>query len=107
MNIDKNTKLIIIFFLQDEYNWPYCTNGDTHNISRLLMAQIIPKDLLVDLATKLHNVRLKWKINQFCHSPGNLVKAFSDDTVQTFAVSWKLRPMLLSLPTYLLYLTAS
>ena len=74
-------------WFQDEYNWPYCTNGETHATSKLLMAQIIPKDLLVELANKVHQVRLRWKINQFCHGPSDLANAFSGETIQAIAVS--------------------
>jgi hypothetical protein len=77
----------MVYFQQDEYNWPYCTNGETHSISRLLMAQIIPKDLLVSLSKKMHEVRLRWKLNQFCHGQADLENAFSGETVQTVAVS--------------------
>ena len=52
---------------RDEYNWPLCTSGESHQISKLLLAQIIPKDELVDLAHKLHKVRNQLGLNQFCH----------------------------------------
>jgi hypothetical protein len=55
----------------DEYNWPLCTNGESHNIRRLLLAQIIPKNELLDLADKLHKLRLRLNLNQFCHPQKN------------------------------------
>ena len=55
----------------DEYNWPLCTNGESHNIRRLLLAQIIPKNELLDLADKLHKLRLHLNLNQFCHPQKN------------------------------------
>ena len=77
----------LVACFQDEYSWPYCTNGEAHTTSRLLMAQIIPKDLLVELADKMHQVRLRWKVNQFCHRPTDLANAFSGETIQAIAVS--------------------
>ena len=52
---------------KDEYSWPVCTNGDDHQIKNLLMAQIIPKNELVELAHKLHKLRNDLGLNQFCH----------------------------------------
>ena len=52
---------------RDEYNWPLCTNGASHDIRKLILAQIIPKNELVNLADKLHNLRLHLNLNQFCH----------------------------------------
>jgi hypothetical protein len=56
---------------RDEYYWPLCTNGESHNIRRLLLAQIIPKNELLDLADKLHKLRLHLNLNQFCHPQKN------------------------------------
>ena len=49
----------------DEYNWPLCTNGGSHNIRGLLLAQIIPQNELLDLADKLHKLRLHLNLNQW------------------------------------------
>ena len=37
----------------DEYGWPMCNSGKEHLMEKLLMAQIIPKNALLDLAKKL------------------------------------------------------
>ena len=37
----------------DEYGWPMCNTGKEHLMEKLLMAQIIPKNALLDLAKKL------------------------------------------------------
>ena len=72
----------------DEYNWPLCTNGDEHKIEKLLMAQIIPKSALVDLANQMHEVREKWNISQYCHRPKEFSKALTGDGLQQSRVSY-------------------
>ena len=42
----------------DEYGWPMCNSGKGHLMEKLLMAQIIPKNALLDLAKKLVSYRL-------------------------------------------------
>lgn len=56
----------------DDYKWPYCNNGLPHSISSLMLTSIIPSTCLIDLAKKLHHLRLKWRIPQFCHQPEEL-----------------------------------
>ena len=51
----------------DDYKWPYCNSGVQHVISNLMLANIIPSSCLIDLAKKLHHLRVRWKIPQFCH----------------------------------------
>jgi hypothetical protein len=64
-------------FNRDEFNWPLCTNGDSHPIRKLLLAQIIPKNELVELAHKVHNVRHSLSLNQFCHKADEFSEVFS------------------------------
>ena len=60
----------------DEYNWPLCTNRDQHRLDKLLLAQIIPKNVLLDMANKMHQVRAKWKLAQHCgHKSGDTITA--------------------------------
>jgi hypothetical protein len=35
----------------------------------------------------MHQVRLRWRVNQFCHRPEDLDRGFSSDSVQSFPVS--------------------
>jgi hypothetical protein len=74
----------------DEYNWPLCTNGEEHKIEKLLLAQIIPKNALVDLANTVHEVRDKWGISQFCHRPREFSNVFTGDGLQNSRVSFYL-----------------
>jgi lysine-specific demethylase 3 len=71
----------------DEYNWPMCNNGEGHLMERLLMAQIIPKNALLDMAKKLHEARSREGINQFCHSKEEIPTLFSEDGLIKFGVS--------------------
>ena len=71
----------------DEYNWPLCTNGEEHKIEKLMLAQIIPKNALVDLANSVHEVRDKWGISQFCHRPREFTNVFTGDGLQNSRVS--------------------
>ncbi len=62
----------------DEYNWPLCTNGESHQIRKLLLAQIIPKNELVKLANKVHQLRLEFGLNQLCHTkPEDFADAYN------------------------------
>ena len=56
----------------DDYKWPYCNNRDQHQMSQLMLAAIIPSSCLIDLAKKLHQLRVRWKIPQFCHQKDEL-----------------------------------
>ena len=71
----------------DEYNWPLCTNLEEHKIEKLLLAQIIPKNAMVDLATKMHRVRTDCNLTQFCHRPGEFSSLCSGEGTQEFRVS--------------------
>ena len=71
----------------DEYNWPLCTNSEEHKIEKLMLAQIIPKNALVDLANSVHEVRDKWGISQFCHRPREFTNVFTGDGLQNSRVS--------------------
>ena len=51
----------------DDYKWPYCSTGDQHLINNLMIAAIIPNTCLIDLAKKVHQLRVRWKIPQYCH----------------------------------------
>lgn len=63
---------------RDEYNWPLCTTGESHQIRKLLLAQIIPKNELVELANKVHSLRRQFGLNQLCHpSQTEFADAFS------------------------------
>ena len=61
---------------RDEYNWPLCTNGETHPIRKLLLAQVIPKNELLELAHKLHHLRHQLGLNQFCHKVEEFAEAY-------------------------------
>ena len=62
---------------RDEYNWPYCINGEGHFIRKLLLAQVIPKNELLELAHKLHHLRHQLGLNQFCHKTEQFAEAYS------------------------------
>ena len=68
--LDKNS-------YRDEYNWPFCTTGESHQIHKLLLAQIIPKNELVQLAHKVHQLRSDLGLNQFCHKKEDFKEAYS------------------------------
>ena len=57
----------------DDYKWPYCSGGARagarvpHVMTQLMLTAIIPSTCLIDLAKKLHHLRVRWKIPQFCH----------------------------------------
>ena len=63
----------------DDYKWPYCTNNTTHSITNLMLTTIIPSNCLIDLAKKVHHLRAKWKIPQFCHQPEELQSLYTQD----------------------------
>ena len=67
--------------LKDEYNWPFCNTGESHQIRKLLMAQIIPKNILVELAHKVHQLRSDLQLNQFCHQKENFDEAYSSKSI--------------------------
>ena len=74
----------------DEYNWPLCTNREEHRVEKMFLAQVIPKNALLDLGNKMHQVRAKWKLAQFCHKFGeNISSAQSGQAgmIQEFKVS--------------------
>ena len=62
---------------RDEYNWPFCTNGESHPIRKLLLAQVIPKNELLELAHKVHHLRQQYSLNQFCHKVEDFAEAYS------------------------------
>ena len=62
---------------RDEYNWPFCTNGESHPIRKLLLAQVIPKNELLELAHKVHDLRQQCSLNQFCHKVEDFAEAYS------------------------------
>ena len=68
MDVDSN---------RDEYNWPFCTNGESHPIRKLLLAQVIPKNELLELAHKVHHLRQQCSLNQFCHKVEDFAEAYS------------------------------
>ena len=63
----------------DDYNWPYCTTGEVHLMERLMMAAFIPQHYLTDLAKRLHQLRVKWNIPQFCHRPEEIKSLYAQD----------------------------
>ena len=67
--------------LRDEYNWAFCNNGESHQIRKLLMAQIIPKNILVELAHKVHQLRSDLQLNQFCHQKEHFTEAYSSKSI--------------------------
>ena len=74
----------------DEYNWPLCTNREEHRVEKMFLAQVIPKNALLDLGNKMHQVRAKWKLAQFCHKFGeNISSGLSGQAgmIQEFKVS--------------------
>ena len=44
-----------------------------------MLAAIIPKTCLVDLAKKVHNLRIKWDIPQFCHQQDEIKGLYAQD----------------------------
>ena len=62
----------------DEYDWPLCNSGEGHLMERLLMAQIIPGSVLMDMAKKIHEARERWGITQFCHRPDEIAKLMEE-----------------------------
>ena len=84
--LDKNS-------YRDEYNWPFCTTGESHQIHKLLLAQIIPKNELVQLAHKVHQLRSDLGLNQFCHKKEDFKEAYSktimvSDTLGNMGQKW-------------------
>jgi hypothetical protein len=53
--------------------------GSQHHINNLMLAAIIPRQCLGDLAKKLHQLRLRWNIPQFCHQPDEIKGLFAQD----------------------------
>jgi hypothetical protein len=72
----------------DEFGWPMCNNSQPHQMERLLMAQILPGDALVEMAKKLHQLRIKWNLTQFCHKQDETRTLFlNDESFQLTKVS--------------------
>ena len=74
----------------DEYNWPLCTNREEHRVEKMFLAQVIPKNALLDLGNKMHQVRAKWKLAQFCHKFGENISSGQSGQagmIQEFKVS--------------------
>ena len=44
-----------------------------------MLAAIIPRQCLVDLAKKVHRLRIKWKIQQHCHQSDEIQGLFAKD----------------------------
>ena len=63
----------------DDYKWPYCSTGDQHLINNLMLAAIIPNTCLIDLAKKVHQLRVRWKIPQFCHQSDEIKGLYAQD----------------------------
>ena len=63
----------------DDYKWPYCGNGDQHLLKNLMLAAIIPNTCLIDLAKKVHQLRVRWKIPQFCHQSDEINGLYAQD----------------------------
>ena len=63
----------------DDYKWPYCNTGAQHLIGNLMLATIIPRSCLIDLAKKVHSLRVKWKLPQFCHQAEELASLYAQD----------------------------
>ncbi|XP_032237304.2 uncharacterized protein LOC5512047 isoform X2 [Nematostella vectensis] len=49
-----------------EFKWVNCAPGICHFPKNLTIAQIIPRQVLLDLAENLHKTRIKWKISDGC-----------------------------------------
>ena len=63
----------------DDYKWPYCGNGDQHLINNLMLAAIIPNTCLIDLAKKVHQLRVRFQIPQFCHQSDEIKGLYAQD----------------------------
>ena len=44
-----------------------------------MLAAIIPRQCLIDLAKKVHKLRIQWKIPQFCHQSDEIQGLFAQD----------------------------
>ena len=44
-----------------------------------MLAAIIPRQCLVDLAKKVHQLRVRWQIPQFCHQSDEIKGLFAQD----------------------------
>ena len=83
---------------RDEYNWPFCTTGESHQIRKLLMAQIIPKNILVELAHKAHQLRSDLQLNQFCHRKESFSEAYSSKSIMVSILESRALRVLALLP---------
>ena len=79
----------------DDYNWPYCSGRSVHQMSQLMLTAIIPANCLIDLAKKLHSLRHRWKIPQFCHQSDELRTLYTQDdgflNLQTVSLIFELK----------------
>ncbi len=79
----------------DEYDWPMCNSGRPHGTDQLLVAQIIPGAVLVELSQKMHSTRQRLGIQQFCHRKEDLVTLFTEEGVSKhthmhlFSLDWQ------------------
>ena len=63
----------------DDYKWPYCTTGGEHLLTNLMLAAVIPQNCLTDLAKKVHTLRAKWNIPQYCHQKEEIKSLYAQD----------------------------
>ena len=53
--------------------------GSQHQINNLMLAAIIPRQCLVELAKRVHQLRVRWNIPQFCHQSDEIKGLFAQD----------------------------
>ena len=63
----------------DDYKWPYCTTGAEHLLTNLMLTAVIPQNCLTDLAKKVHTLRAKWNIPQYCHQKDEITSLYAQD----------------------------
>lgn len=54
---------------RDKYFWLLCENSKRHSLSKLILTQIIPNELLQQLAQEMHEVQQQWNIPYECSCP--------------------------------------
>ncbi|XP_047477004.1 lysine-specific demethylase 3A-like isoform X4 [Penaeus chinensis] len=54
---------------RDEYSWLLCASRLPHEQDKLMLTQIISGNALLELGGKVHEVRDKWNIPQYCECP--------------------------------------
>ena len=48
-------------------------------MERLMIAAFIPQNYLTELAERLHKLRVKWDLPQFCHRPEEIKGLYAQD----------------------------